>query len=83
MVDFFATRCGPCKMISPYLEEMQEKLGDTVTFYKIDVDDEGALAATQNITAMPTLKIFKDGQVVKTIVGADLEGLWKGIQAVL
>ena len=80
VVDFFATRCGPCKMIAPYLEEMDEKTGDSVTFYKVDVDEERQLAASQDITAMPTLKIFKDGAVVQTIVGADLETLWKGIQ---
>ena len=83
VVDFFATRCGPCKMIAPYLEEMDEKTGDSVAFYKIDVDQERQLAASQDITAMPTLKIFKDGAVIQTIVGADLEGLWKGIQNAL
>ncbi len=83
IIDFFATRCGPCKMISPYLDQMQEKLWTTATFYKVDVDEERELASTQNITAMPTLKIFKDGQEIKTIVWADLEGLWNGIQAAL
>ena len=80
VVDFFATRCGPCKMIAPYLEDMSEKLGDTVSFYKVDVDEQQSIAAQQEITAMPTLKIFKDGKAVQTIVGADLQGLWTGIQ---
>lgn len=80
VVDFFATRCGPCKMIAPYLVEMEEKLGDKVSFYKVDVDEQRTLAASQDITAMPTLKIFKDGVAVETIVGADLQGLWTGIQ---
>lgn len=80
IVDFFAERCGPCKMIAPYLDQMQEKLGNSATFYKVDVDQENQLAGTQNVTAMPTLKIFNNGHEVKTIVGADLQGLWDGIQ---
>jgi thioredoxin 1 len=73
VVDFFAERCGPCKMIAPYLDQMQGQLGDHVTFYKVDVDQENAIAAQQGITAMPTLKIFNNGKEVKTIVGADLQ----------
>lgn len=80
VIDFFAERCGPCKMIAPYLDQMQTQLWDSVTFYKVDVDQENVIAAAQGITAMPTLKIFNNGQVVKTIVGADLQGLWDGIQ---
>ena len=83
VIDFFAERCGPCKMIAPYLEQMQEKLADNVHFYKVNVDEENELAGLQNITAMPTLKIFKDGKEVKTVVGADLESLWNGIQEAL
>ncbi len=81
LVDFFATWCGPCKMIAPYLEEMDEKTGDQVSFYKVDVDQEKVLAASQNISAMPTLKIFNNGVEIKTIVGADLQGVWDGLQA--
>lgn len=68
VVDFFATRCGPCQMIAPYLEEMDEKTGDAVKFFKVDVDEQRQLAAAQDITAMPTLKIFKDGVEFQTIV---------------
>jgi thioredoxin 1 len=70
-------------MIAPYLEQMAEKLAGHVIFYKVDVDTEQALSALQQITAMPTLKIFKDGVVIKTIVGADLESVWDGIQKAL
>ena len=80
VVDFFATRCGPCQMIAPYLAQMDEQLGDAVSFYKVDVDADRTLAAEQDITAMPTLKIFNNGQVVETIVGADLQKVWSGIQ---
>jgi len=83
VVDFFAERCGPCKMIAPYLDEMSEKLAGQVSFYKVDVDQEQAIAATQGITAMPTMKIFREGQVVKTIVGADLKALWTTLQEMI
>ena len=80
VVDFFATRCGPCQMIAPYIDQMQEQLGESVTFVKVDVDANRTLSAEQDITAMPTLKIFNNGQVVETIVGADLQKLRQGIQ---
>jgi len=80
VVDFFATRCGPCKMIAPYLEEMSEKLTGQVSFYKVDVDEEQTIARLQNIQAMPTMKIFNNGKEAKTIVGADLKALWAAIQ---
>jgi len=80
VVDFFATRCGPCKMIAPYLDEMEEKLEWKVQFYKVDVDQENQLAWAQWVTAMPTMKVFKDGQAVETIVGADLKWLRTAIQ---
>lgn len=83
VVDFFAERCGPCKMIAPYLDQMQEQLWNAVTFYKVDVDQESAIASSQGITAMPTLKIFNNGQEVQTIVGADLQALWNWIQGQL
>jgi len=80
VVDFFATRCGPCKMIAPYLEEMQEKLWETVRFYKVDVDEQSVIAAQYAVTAMPTLKVFRDGHVVATVVWADLKSLRQAIQ---
>lgn len=83
VVDFFAERCGPCKMIAPYLDEMSEKLAGQASFYKVDVDQEQTIARLQNIQAMPTMKIFKDGQEVKTIVGADLKALWTALQEMI
>lgn len=83
VVDFYATRCGPCKFIAPHLEELASKLTGQVTFYKVDVDAEMWLAQSQEITAMPTMKVFKDGAVVETIVGADLQSLVTIIQGLL
>lgn len=83
LIDFFAERCGPCKMIAPYLDQMSEQLGETVQFYKIDVDAEQELTAQQEVNSMPTLKIFKNGSEFQTIVGADLQGVWNGLQSAL
>ena len=69
-VDFFATWCGPCKMLTPVIEEMDEKgaFGD-VKILKIDVDEVGPLAARFGIQAIPTLILFKDGQQVDKRMG--------------
>jgi len=62
-------------MIAPYLEKLAEQTTGKVSFYKIDVDAEQEFAQSQNITAMPTMKVFQDGNLIKEIVGADLQGL--------
>ena len=69
LVDFFATWCGPCKMLSPVLEEIENELGDEVTIVKVDVDQDGDLAAQFGIMSVPTMIIFKDGQPVRQIQG--------------
>ena len=63
LVDFFATWCGPCKMLSPILEELDAEFSD-VNFIKVDVDEENALAAKYGIMSIPTIYMFKDGEVV-------------------
>ena len=68
LVDFFATWCGPCKMLSPVLEELAEKNPDLLVL-KIDVDEVGALAARFGIQAIPTLILFKDGVQVDKRLG--------------
>ena len=68
LVDFFATWCGPCKMLSPVLEEVSEENPD-LTVLKIDVDEVGQLAARYGIQAIPTLMLFRDGQRVETRMG--------------
>lgn len=83
VVDFFAVRCWPCKMIAPYLDQMATQYTGKVEFYKVDVDEQPYLSASQGIRAMPTLKVFLDGVVVETIVGADLQKLDDTIQALI
>ena len=73
LVDFFAERCGPCKMIAPYFDQLATQYAGKVSFYKIDVDQQPFLSQTQGIRAMPTFKFFKDGANVETVVGADLQ----------
>ena len=71
VVYFTASWCGPCRMISPVYEELAGGAGDGTTFLKVDVDDQPEVAAAAGVTAMPTFKFFKDGQLLDTIVGAD------------
>ena len=64
LVDFFATWCGPCKMMHPILEDVKAKVGDRATLIKIDVEQAEDLAMQYRIQAVPTLMIFKNGEVV-------------------
>ena len=67
LVDFFATWCGPCKMLSPVLEQLSEEV-DTLIL-KVDVDEVGTVAAQFGIQAVPTLMLFKNGQRVDVRMG--------------
>lgn len=63
LVDFFATWCGPCKMMHPILEKLKEKIGDSASIIKVDVDKNQELSAQFRVQSVPTLIIFKDGEV--------------------
>jgi thioredoxin 1 len=69
LVDFWAEWCGPCKMIAPLLEELASEYDGRVKFCKVNVDDQPDLATRYGIRAIPTLLIFKGGEVVDQIVG--------------
>lgn len=70
IVDFWAVWCGPCRQLSPVLEEIGEKYSENVTVAKVNVDDNPGIAAQYGITSIPTVFVFKDGEKVATSVGA-------------
>ncbi len=70
LVDFFATWCGPCRMLAPVLDELATEKANEVTVYKVDIDASPEIAAHFNVTSVPTLILFKDGEAVKQTVGA-------------
>lgn len=69
MVDFWASWCGPCKMLAPTVEELAERYAGRVTVGKVDVDEEGELAARFGVMSIPTVIFFKDGQEIGRKVG--------------
>ncbi|MDE6908227.1 MAG: thioredoxin [Lachnospiraceae bacterium] len=69
LVDFWADWCGPCKMVAPIIEEIAKELKDAKVG-KVNVDEQPELAAEYRIMSIPTLMVFKDGEVVKKAVGA-------------
>ncbi len=69
LVDFYATWCGPCRMVGPIVEEIAEERPD-IKVVKVDVDESGSLAETFGVVSIPTLVVMKDGEVVNQIVGA-------------
>lgn len=68
LVDFWATWCGPCKMIAPILDELDKEI-ETVNIVKVDVDQNQDLSRNYKVQSIPTLMVFKDGKVQETLVG--------------
>ncbi|ADC48695.1 thioredoxin [Alkalihalophilus pseudofirmus OF4] len=69
LADFWAPWCGPCKMIAPVLEELDTEMGDKVKIAKLDVDENQETAGKYSVMSIPTLLVFKDGDVVDQVVG--------------
>ena len=70
LIDFWATWCGPCRMMAPVMENAEKVLGDKIHFCKVDVDEQAELARRFGIMSIPTLIVMKDGKVVEQAVGA-------------
>ena len=70
IVDFWATWCGPCRMLSPILDEEEEEMAGQISVVKVNVDDADEIAAQYRIMSIPTLLFFKNGQLVDKTVGA-------------
>jgi len=85
IIDFFATWCGPCKVIAPVIAKMssEDPYSEKCTFYKIDVDEAPDVAQELGIRAMPTFGIFKNGEKVDEVVGANERELRSKINALL
>ncbi len=69
LIDFFADWCGPCRMLTPVIEEVAREMHASVTFGKVDIDHSQKIASMFQVTSLPTLILFKDGKEVNRLVG--------------
>lgn len=80
VVDFFATWCGPCKMIAPLLDKFSKEY-PSAKFVKVDVDEVGEVAQEYEVSSMPTIIFFKNGEIVQKVIGANPNALKQALAA--
>jgi thioredoxin 1 len=78
-VDFWAEWCGPCRMVSPVIEELANEYAGKINFVKVNVDENNELASKYNVFSIPTLALFNKGQIVAQQVGAASKGSYKNM----
>jgi len=84
LIDFYADWCGPCRMLAPIIEELAQEMSGKITVAKVDTDQSVDVAARFEVTSIPTLILFKNGQVAKRVVGLkDLDALRKMVTDIL
>lgn len=76
IVDFWAEWCSPCRMLTPILEDVAKELGDKVLVVKVNIDEEPELAQANDVMSIPTVKIYKGGEDVKTQIGVQAKAFW-------
>jgi thioredoxin 1 len=78
-VDFWAEWCGPCRMVSPVIEELASEYAGKINFVKVNVDENNEIASKYNVFSIPTLALFSKGQIVAQQVGAASKGSYKNM----
>ena len=77
VVDYWAPWCGPCRMITPIIEELDKDYDGVIEFYKLNIDESQDIASRYNIMSIPTVIIFKDGEVCEAIAGVKSKAAFK------
>ena len=76
LVDFWAPWCGPCRQVGPILEELSEEYKDKITVVKVNTDENPRTAAAYGVVSIPTLNVYSNGELVKSLVGATRSRAW-------